>query len=104
MCALPATFIPRLPLLLFHTVESRRVFSLPHGGKHLGKFGERQNSELSTFLFLFFFLRNFFPPTADDFTILGGGGGVEILAFALPTLQVPDKALHSSKSQSFRVS
>lgn len=45
------------------------------GGGHLGKFGERQKSELSTFLFLFFFLRNFFSPTADDFTILGGGGG-----------------------------
>lgn len=74
------------------------------GGGHLGKFGERQKSELSTFLFLFFFLRNFFSPTADDFTILGGGGGVEILAFAPPTLQVPDKALHSRRSQSFRVS
>lgn len=54
-----------------------------------------QSSALSSFLF--FFLRNFFPPTADDFTILGGG--VEILAFAPPTLQVPDKALHSSRSQ-----
>lgn len=74
MCALPGTFIPRLPLFPLHTIESRRVLSLPHGEKHLGKFGERQNSELSTFLFLFFFLRNFFPPTADDFTILGGGG------------------------------
>lgn len=42
-------------------------------GGHLGKFGERQNSGLSTFL-LFFFLRNFFSPIADDFTILGGGG------------------------------
>lgn len=39
----------------------------------MGKFGEGENSELSTFLFLFFFLRNFFPPSADDFTILGGG-------------------------------
>ena len=31
-------------------------------GGHLGKFGEGENSELSTFLFLFFFLRNFFSP------------------------------------------
>lgn len=57
----------------------------------MGKFGEGANSELSTFLFLFFFLRNFFFPTADDFTILGGGGE-EILAFAPPPqLQVPHK-------------
>lgn len=60
VCALPGTFIPGQPLLLFQTSEPRRVLSLPHEGKHLGKFGERQNSELSTFLFLFFFLRNFF--------------------------------------------
>lgn len=74
MCALSGTFIPRLPLLPLHTIESRWVLSLPHGGKHLGKFGERQNSELSTFLFLFFFLRNFFPQLLMTLPFLGVGG------------------------------
>ena len=43
-------------------------------GGHLGKFGEGANSELSTFFLLFFFLRNFFSLSADDFTISWGGG------------------------------
>lgn len=74
VCALPGTFIPGQPLLLFQTSEPRRVLSLPHEGKHLGKFGERQNSELSTFLFLFFFLRNFFPQLLMTLPFLGVGG------------------------------
>lgn len=43
----------------------------------MGKFGERQKSELSTFLFLFFFLRNFFPQLLMTLPFLGveGGGG-----------------------------
>lgn len=61
-----------------HPVPHHGVQRSPHPpsgvGGHLGKFGERQNSGLSTFLLLFFFLRNFFSPIADDFTILGGGG------------------------------
>ena len=54
---------------------------------HLRKFGKGANSELSTFFLLFFFLRNFFSLTADDFTISKGSGlgGEEILAFAPPT-------------------
>lgn len=42
------------------TGTQRPAPSLMEGG-HWGKFGEGENSELSTFLFLFFFLRNFFP-------------------------------------------
>lgn len=41
--------------------EHRPAPFLMEGG-HLGKFGERENSELSTFLFLFFFLTIFFFP------------------------------------------
>ena len=41
----------------------------------MGKFGEGANSELSTFFLLFFFLRNFFSLSADDFTISWGWGG-----------------------------
>lgn len=58
-------------------------------GGHLGKFGEGANSELSTFFLLFFFLRNFFSLSADDFTISWGWwwwwGEQEIWAFAPPT-------------------
>lgn len=53
------------------------VLTLPlgWGGGHLGKFGKRQNSELSTFLLLFFFLRNFFPQLLMTLPFLGVGGG-----------------------------
>lgn len=72
-------------------------------GETFGKFWRKAELRAQHFPLSVFLLEEFSPPTADDFTILGGEG-VEILAFALPTLQVQDKALHSSKSQSFRVS
>lgn len=61
--------------------EHRPAPSLMEG--HLGKFGKGENSELSTFLFLFFFLRNFFPSALMTLPFLGGGGK-EMLAWAPP--------------------
>lgn len=62
-----------------HPVPHHGVQRSPHPpsgvGGHLGKFGERQNSGLSTFLLLFFFLRNFFPQLLMTLPFLGVGGG-----------------------------
>lgn len=57
----------------------------------LGEIWRRRELKLSTFLFLFFFLRNFFSLTADDFTI-SWGCGEEILAFAPPHFKCRTKS------------